>query len=276
MRSRKGHAPAAHPSSRRHAALRGRGGYHHGGGGGVALPLNGATWQVMNPGRNRNWGHPKTISFVQRLSLAAKEIGWAGLYIGDLSQPRGGPMPYGHKSHQIGLDVDIWLTPAKKLYLTKQELKEINQISIRTKDMKKTNNNWTENHMKLLKRAALDDAVDRIFITAPAKIDMCNKAGKDRSWLQKIRPMRGHHKHIHVRLKCPKDSQHCTPQKPTVSQISQSEDGCDHTLEWWVTKALEPYKKPEKPVKKTKPKKNALTYRIDDLPSECKSIIHKP
>jgi murein endopeptidase len=34
-----------------------------------------------------------------------------GLLIGDMSQPRDGPMLYGHSSHQIGLDVDI--TPMK-------------------------------------------------------------------------------------------------------------------------------------------------------------------
>ena len=34
-----------------------------------------------------------------------------GFSVGDMSQPRGGPMVTGHSSHQIGLDVDIWLTP---------------------------------------------------------------------------------------------------------------------------------------------------------------------
>ncbi len=244
--------------------------------GGVALPVTGPTWQVIHPKRNRNWGHPTTVSFVKRLSVAAKEIGWAGLYIGDISQPRGGPMPYGHKSHQTGLDVDIWLTPAEQLDLNASELEKLKLISIRTKDMKETNSNWTEAHIRLLKAVALDDAVDRVFITAPAKINMCRKAGEDRSWLQKIRPMRGHHRHIHIRLRCPNDSVHCTSQRPTIEQISQSRDGCDHTLEWWVTTALQPYKKPVSPPKKTKPKKNALSYKMDDLPVECKSVIHNP
>ena len=38
-------------------------------------------------------------------------------YVGDMAQPRGGPLPFGHASHQTGLDVDIWftLTPRPRL-----------------------------------------------------------------------------------------------------------------------------------------------------------------
>ena len=45
-------APAAMPA-------RSIGYYTHGClAGGVALPINGPTWQVMRLSRNRNWGHP--------------------------------------------------------------------------------------------------------------------------------------------------------------------------------------------------------------------------
>jgi penicillin-insensitive murein DD-endopeptidase len=30
-----------------------------------------------------------------------------GMLIGDMALPREGPMPTGHRNHQIGLDVDI-------------------------------------------------------------------------------------------------------------------------------------------------------------------------
>ena len=57
------------------------------------LPETGPTWQAMRLSRNRNWGHPQAIDFIQKLSLfAAKQPGWKGLYIGDISQPRGGPI----------------------------------------------------------------------------------------------------------------------------------------------------------------------------------------
>src|SRR5262245_51303619 len=76
--------------------------------GGVALPINGETWQVMRLSRNRNWGHPKMIAFLERLADKGARVGWHGLLVGDVSQPRGGPMLTGHASHQVGLDADIW------------------------------------------------------------------------------------------------------------------------------------------------------------------------
>ena len=66
----------------------------------------------MRVSRNRYWGQPETIAFIKRFSeKAAKEGVWPGVLVGDISQPRGGPMLTGHASHQIGLDADIWLTP---------------------------------------------------------------------------------------------------------------------------------------------------------------------
>src|ERR1700751_3893280 len=79
--------------------------------GAVPLPITGPTWQVMRLSRNRNWGNPQLVRFVERLGDEAQKVGWNDLLVGDMSQPRGGPMPSEHKSHQVGLDVDIWFTP---------------------------------------------------------------------------------------------------------------------------------------------------------------------
>jgi len=66
------HAPAAYGSYARGCLA-----------GGVALPETGPTWQAMRLSRNRNWGHPQTIDFVQDLSrAAAQQPGWNGLYVG--------------------------------------------------------------------------------------------------------------------------------------------------------------------------------------------------
>ncbi len=65
--------------------------------GGAALPIDGQTWQVMRLSRNRNWGHPAMVSFLERLSARVPAVnGWPGLLVGDMSQPRGGPMLTGH------------------------------------------------------------------------------------------------------------------------------------------------------------------------------------
>ena len=90
--------------------------------GGVELPATGPTWQVMRLSRNRNWGHPELVKFLERFApLAAEATGWKGILIGDMAQPRGGPLPFGHKSHQIGLDVDIWFMPMPDRVLSKEE-----------------------------------------------------------------------------------------------------------------------------------------------------------
>ncbi|MGB8999351.1 MAG: penicillin-insensitive murein endopeptidase, partial [Pseudolabrys sp.] len=34
--------------------------------GGVELPTTGPTWQVMRVSRNRNWGHPELVNFLER------------------------------------------------------------------------------------------------------------------------------------------------------------------------------------------------------------------
>jgi len=239
--------------------------------GGVQLPESGPTWQAMRLSRNRNWGHPALLDYVIDLSERAAKLGWNGLYIGDMSQPRGGPMTSGHRSHQIGLDVDIWMLPPVRLDLTKEERESKSSISIRTPDQKNLSGNWTDTHMEILKAAAEHPMVDRIFVTAPAKIHMCRHAGKDRAWLQRIRPLYGHHYHFHVRLKCPPGSTECVTQTPTAAQLSKGGDGCDATLRWWVTGYLEELKKP--PKEPAVPVRGVRDYTMADLPERCTQVL---
>ncbi len=238
------------------------------------LPETGPTWQAMRLSRNRNWAHPKMIRYLERLSAKVATIpGWKGLYIGDISQPRGGPMTSSHQSHQLGLDADIWLLPPKRLNLNQSERENLSSKSVRSKDWRTVNGNWTEAHMAVLKAAASDPAVDRIFITAPAKVWMCKHAKGKKRWLQKIRPYWGHHYHFHVRLKCPAGSKNCTTQTPTVKQLSKNATGCDKDLNWWVTTALAP-PDPNAPKAPKKPKKRgARDYVMADLPSQCRKVL---
>ncbi|MEO0342714.1 MAG: penicillin-insensitive murein endopeptidase [Pseudomonadota bacterium] len=246
--------------------------------GGQELAETGLNWQAMRLSRNRNWGHPALIDYLQDLSAqVAEEVpGWAGLYIGDLAQPRGGPMISGHASHQIGLDADIWMLPPKRLNLTRRDREKISSISIRSADQRNVNQNWTDAHAQVLELAARDDRVDRIFVTAPAKIQLCKTAKRsDKKWLQKIRPYWGHHYHFHVRLKCPVGSRQCEEQSPTVQRLSSGGNGCDETLNWWVTTALEP---PDPNAPKPKPipgpkKKHPRQFEMSDLPKQCQGVL---
>lgn len=232
--------------------------------GATQLPETGETWQAMRLSRNRNWGHPELIDYVQNLSRkAARQPGWDGLYVGDLSQPRGGPMLTGHRSHQIGLDADIWLRPADDLNLTEKQRENISSISMRRSSGAYTNNNWTRAHHNILKAAASDPRVARIFIFPGAKVQMCKDAKGDRSWLRKIRPWWGHHYHFHVRLSCPDSSNGCVDQAAIPAG-----DGCAEA-EGWVDRILNP-PPPNPNAPKPKPRRE-LT--MGDLPGQCAGVL---
>jgi len=240
----------------------------------VELPETGPTWQAMRLSRKRNFGQPEMIGYLQDLSVAAVEIGWAGLYIGDISQPRGGPMTSGHASHQIGLDADIWMLPPKRLNLSVQERESISSIPVRSEDQRSVTRNWTPRHHALLRAAALDKRVDRVFVAAAVKIEMCRTAtAADKAWLQKIRPIAGHDTHFHVRLKCPKGARLCQTQEPTVAELSKDGNGCDDTLMWWVTDYLNPPKPAGKPAKPAPREKRPREFTMADLPKQCRNVL---
>src|SRR5262245_28128931 len=168
--------------------------------GAMALPINGATWQVMRLSRNRNWGHPSLVQFLERLAAQAPKTGWHGLLVGDMSQPRGGPMLTGHASHQVGLDADIWLTPMPNRELTRQEREEMSATMIVAEDRLDVDPQvWTPAHLAVIRAAAKDPQVARIFVNAAIKKALCRDAGSDRHWLGKVQPWWGHDFHFHVR-----------------------------------------------------------------------------
>lgn len=234
--------------------------------GGVALPETGPTWQAMRLSRNRNWGHPETIAFLEDLSRkAAQQPGWSGLYIGDISQPRGGPMLTGHRSHQSGMDADIWLRPADDLRLSRAARESLSSISMRRERGAFTNDNWTRAHHEIVKAAASDPRTARVFIFPGAKVQMCRDETGDRAWLRKVRPWWGHHYHMHVRLNCPDDSEGCTPQATPPRG-----DGCAEA-EAWVRNILDP-PPPDPDAPQPEPRRE-LT--MADLPRQCVAVLQE-
>ncbi|PHQ94901.1 MAG: penicillin-insensitive murein endopeptidase [Marinosulfonomonas sp.] len=230
--------------------------------GGEQLAETGSTWQSMRLSRNRNWGHPDLIAFIKRLSKkAARQKGWNGIYVGDMSQPRGGPMLTGHASHQIGLDVDIWMLPPDRLNLSARRRENLSSISMRRERGAYVNSSWTRQHMNILKAAAKDKAVARIFVFPGAKVQMCKDAKGNRDWLRKIRPWWGHYTHFHVRLNCPKGAKGCVDQAPPPPG-----DGCA-AAETWVQDILFP------PPPSTTPSKPRPQIVLADLPNQCAAVL---
>ncbi len=196
--------------------------------GAVALPETGATWQAMRLSRNRNWGQPILVDFIQDLSrFAATQPGWSGLYVGDMSQPRGGPMLTGHASHQTGLDADIWMLPPTRLDLSCQEREDLSSVSLRRAEGAYVNSAWTPANEAIIRAAASDPRVERIFVFPGAKVAMCDNATGDTSWLRQVRPWYGHYSHFHVRLRCPAGATNCEPQDPPPAG-----DGCEDARQW--------------------------------------------
>jgi penicillin-insensitive murein DD-endopeptidase len=235
--------------------------------GAVALPINGPSWQVMRLSRNRNWGHPHLIRFLERLGAkVAKARTWPGLLVGDMSQPRGGPMMSGHASHQVGLDADIWLSPMPPRELTRPEREEMSATMVVADDRRDVDPKvWTPGHFAVIKAAASDPEVQRIFVNPAIKKALCREAGSDRAWLEKVRPWWGHDYHFHVRLRCPEDSPHCKPQPPAGGG-----DGCGKEVNSWFTEAFlhpKPSPVPEVP-KPGKP--------MSSLPPACRTVLAAP
>ncbi len=228
--------------------------------GAVELPADGPNWQVMRPSRNRAWGHPETIAFLTRMAQAVPaETGWPGLLVGDISQPRGGPMLTGHASHQLGLDVDLWLTPMPTRRLSREERETMSAVKmVRDDGLDVAPDRWTPAHLSLVRMLAREPAAERVFVNAAIKKELCRSAGPDRSWLGKVRPIWGHDYHLHVRLACPADASDCVAQDGPPRG-----DGCDASLDWWFTdEALHP-----------KPSKPRPPLKLADLPAACRAVL---
>ena len=227
--------------------------------GGEQLPINGPNWQVMRLSRNRNWGHPQLIEFLKKFApKAAQASGWPGLLIGDISQPRGGPMLTGHASHQIGLDADIWLRPMPDHELTRENREEMPSTDVVREDLLDVRPDvWTKGHMAVIRSAAMEPKVQRIFVNAAIKRALCREAAGE-SWMRKVRPMWGHNYHFHIRLFCPHGSS-CRDQDPTPSG-----DGCDASLAGWFSDEM------------LRPRKSGKSWppmTMSKLPPACQKVL---
>src|SRR3954467_8676342 len=236
--------------------------------GAEGLPINGDSWQVMRLSRNRYWGHPNLVRLLKRLAAKAhKEAGWPGILVGDMSQPRGGPMFTGHASHQVGLDADIWLTPMPDRQLSRNEREETSAVmTVRTDRLDIDPHAWTPSHLAVIRAAALEPTVQRIFVNAAIKKALCREAKGDRNWLSKVRPMYGHDYHFHIRIKCPPGASDCE------SQTDPAEgEGCGagDLAYWFKDSTLHP--KPPKVPPKPKP-----PMTMAALPPACKAVLAAP
>ncbi|EFL87849.1 penicillin-insensitive murein endopeptidase [Ahrensia sp. R2A130] len=240
------------------------------------LADNGPNWQAMRLSRNRHWAHPELISLVEQLSVDGKKVGWNGLLVGDLTQPRGGPMTSGHASHQAGLDADVWLTPMPNRRLSNKERENISATSmLASRNGKLTNQKldkkrFTSAHAGIIRTAARYRNVERIFVHPTIKQELCRQNPDRPAWLKKVRAQFGHHYHFHIRIGCPAGSTGCKPQRRVPSM------GCDKaTMDYWFKVAYGPRRKP-KPGVKPKPRKPKRQITLAQLPRQCRAVLAAP
>lgn len=226
--------------------------------GAEALPMDGPSWQVMRPSRNRMWGHPEVIALIERFSAKARARGaWNGVLVGDIGQPRGGPMLTGHASHQVGLDADVWLTPMPARTLSRQEREDMSATDmVADGGLSVDRSAWSEAQAAIVRAAAEEPVVDRIFVNAAIKKALC-QTHRGEGWMTKVRPYWGHNYHFHIRVKCPGGDGACQAQEPAPAG-----DGCDKSLDWWFTpQVLHP-----------KPGKPRPPITMAQMPAECRAI----
>jgi penicillin-insensitive murein endopeptidase len=181
-----------------------------------------------------------------------------------MAQARGGPLPFGHASHQTGLDVDIWfdLAPEPVLAAAARETVALPSMllpSWHAVDRK----HFGSPQITLLRLAATAPRVDRIFVNPVIKAALCRVVPPaDRAWLHRLRPWFGHDDHFHVRLSCPAASPECESQAPIPPG-----DGCDATLASWVRDQRPP---PPQAPPPPPPRQGPL------LPAQCRALLTVP
>jgi penicillin-insensitive murein endopeptidase len=240
------------------------GGFAHGClAGGVALPPDGDGYEVIRLSRKRNFGHGETVGFVRDLGLQAKAAGLPPFYVGDMAQARGGPLPFGHASHQSGLDVDLWFTfdTGPKRPAASREQVDLPSMLLPGAPAVDPQH-FGQRQLRLLRLAAADPRVERIFVSPVIKLALCRGYGAlpgGTGWLHRLSPWWGHDDHFHVRLRCPADSPDCESQPPVPPG-----DGCDAGLAHWAAHPFPPVQAPNPAPPHPK------------LPAACTAILTAP
>ncbi|WP_193161711.1 penicillin-insensitive murein endopeptidase [Microbulbifer hainanensis] len=240
--------------------------------GAAEMPLRGAGFQVMRSDRDRRYGNPELIQFLEDLSTRVANRGLGRLQIGDMSLPRGGPFSHSsHKSHQTGLDVDIWYSQdarALKRPLTPWEREHVSAIPLADDDKNQLiEKNWdamSDTVPQILRLVSEDPRVERIFVHPSIKRKLCDISGSDNNWLRKVRPWWGHSYHFHVRLACPDGDRNCKPQHP----VTQAACGAD--LNWWFSDEFLAL------LHGTAPKSKKPKREPPPMPAQCNKVLSAP
>jgi penicillin-insensitive murein endopeptidase len=225
--------------------------------GAVRLPDEAPGLQTIRLSHSAFWGHPDTIAALLRLGREAHEAGLPDLYMGDISNPRGGPLAGGHMTHQMGLDADVYLDLSPRAEMTNEQRDALAPPSMVRADGRAVDpDHWRAADATLLRLAAGLPGVDRILVNPAIKKQLCEDATGDRAWLRLIRPWYDHAGHMHIHFRCPAGQPECPRQAPPPQG-----DGCDASLQWWFDQLDQP------------PKAAAPLPKPPPAPEACQAIL---
>jgi penicillin-insensitive murein DD-endopeptidase len=229
--------------------------------GAVRLPDTAAGLETIRLSHSSYWGHPATIAALETLGREAKAAGLPAVYMGDISDPRGGPLRGGHFSHQMGIDADVWLdTTPPHPDLPPDGRDAISPASLVRPDGRGVDpQRWSQATATLIRLASGLPGIDRIFVNPAIKAQLCRETTGARDWLHLVRPWWGHASHMHLRFRCPADQPACVQAAPPPPG-----DGCDASLQWWFDQLALPPRLP-RPPPTPKP-----------LPAACLAIMAEP
>ena len=231
--------------------------------GAVRLPMDGPGYQVMRPLRRRFFGHPVLTEYIKEVAKKVKAQKLGPILVGDLGQPKGGPSPRGHASHQSGLDVDIWFwhpRTAERRRLSREERRTLSAHRVVDPKKKVFTSYWSDEMGEVLRIAASEPEVSRILINPLIKRRLCDEGKLEKSVLRILRPWHGHADHMHVRLHCPADSSQCEQQNPVPEG-----DGCDE-LDWWLDDEAQAARRA------SKKSYLATVGAMPELPTQCSDL----
>jgi penicillin-insensitive murein endopeptidase len=224
--------------------------------GAVSLPSEGPGFQTIHLDRSAFWGAPQTIARLQQFGREAQAAGLPTLLVEDISRARGGPLPGGHVSHQIGLDADVGLDMQPRPPLSDAQRNTIELRGMVVPDGRGVDQAaWSSREITLLRIAAALPEVDRILVNPAIKQQLCREVTGDRTWLHLIRPWYDHAAHMHIRFRCPEGQSDCIQAPPPPPG-----DGCDTTLQWWFDQL-------------NAPPQPAAPYKPPPTPAACRAIL---
>ena len=232
--------------------------------GAVRLPDTAPGLQTVRLSKSSFWGAPDTIASILLLGKRAQAAGLPDLYMGDLSGPRGGPIPGGHASHQRGLDADVDLdvVGAHPVLPLAQREAIVSPSLVRPDGRAVDPARWRAEHETLIKLATQLPGVERVLVNAAIKKQLCETVTGDRSWLHRVRPWYGHAAHMHISFRCPAGQPECANLPPPPA-----DEDCGANLQWWFTRLdapPEPVNPNAKPPARPKP------------PAACAAIMAAP